>query len=120
MESEVELGDVSIARDWGWAPEYVVAMHQMLQHTSPDDCVLATAETVRLQDLVAAAFQAVGLHWKDHVRFRDTFRRPTEIQVSRLNPEKASRVLRWSAQVRMPEIVRRMSEAWRTAAGILL
>src|SRR5688572_5662839 len=36
------LGDLSIARDWGWAPEYVDAMWRMLQHDVPGDYVVAT------------------------------------------------------------------------------
>ncbi len=117
MESHVELGDVSIARDWGWAPEYVEAMHRMLQQPEPDDYLVATGETHQLQDFVAAAFATVGLNWQEHVRFRDSLRRPTEIQESRLNPEKARRVLGWAAKMKMAEVVSAMSQAWRAAAG---
>lgn len=118
LETHVELGDVSIARDWGWAPEYVVAMHRMLQHSEPDDYLVATGETYRLQEFVAAAFACVGLNWEDHVRFRDDLRRPTEIRESRLNPDKAKRVLGWSASKKMTDVVQSMSVAWRDAARI--
>lgn len=118
LETHVELGDLSIARDWGWAPEYVVAMHRMLQQSTPDDYVVATGETHQLKEFVAQAFAAVGLDWSAHVRFQDGLRRPTEIFESRLNPTKAQSVLGWSAQMRMPEIVGAMIAAYRKHAGL--
>lgn len=118
LEKHVELGDISIARDWGWAPDYVVAMHRMLQQETPDDYLVATGETHRLEDFVAAAFHSVGLDWKSHVRFQESLRRPSEIRESRLNPAKARKLLGWSAQMRMPDIVRAMIQAWQQTAGL--
>ena len=118
LDRHVELGDLSIARDWGWAPEYVVAMHRMLQQPSPDDYVVATGETHRLEDFVIQAFAAVGLDWRAHVKFHEGLRRPTEIFESRLNPAKAHSVLGWSARMRMPQIVSVMIAAYRTYAGL--
>ena len=51
----LRLGNLHISRDWGWAPEYVDAMWRMLQAPSPDDYVVATGLSVRLEDFVAAA-----------------------------------------------------------------
>ncbi|NCY03577.1 MAG: GDP-mannose 4,6-dehydratase, partial [Planctomycetia bacterium] len=48
----VSLGDLSIRRDWGWAPEYVVAMHRMLQLDTLEDFVIATGQTTSLEDFV--------------------------------------------------------------------
>jgi GDPmannose 4,6-dehydratase len=111
--SQLELGDVSIARDWGWAEEYVVAMHRMLQQPAPSDFVVATGETNTLQDFVAAAFEAVGLDWTQHVRLQPQLRRPTDISVSRLNPAKAARELGWVAGKKMRDVVRAMIEAYQ-------
>ena len=46
----LQLGDLSIQRDWGWAPEYVEAMWLMLQQQQPDDYIVATGQTYALQD----------------------------------------------------------------------
>ena len=61
------LGDLTIARDWGWAPEYVDAMWRMLQHDGPDDYVVATGQTFTLGEFVLEAFAHFGLDWRDHV-----------------------------------------------------
>jgi GDPmannose 4,6-dehydratase len=111
--SVLELGNLDVQRDWGWAPEYVDAMWRMLQQDAPDDYVVATGETHSLRAFVAEAFACVGLDWHDHVRQDPALFRRTDIAVSRADPSKARARLGWSATVRMPDVVRRMVEAER-------
>jgi GDPmannose 4,6-dehydratase len=108
---KLSLGNITIQRDWGWAPEYVEAMWLMLQQDKPDDYVIATGESHSLEEFVVAAFTQVGLDWRDHVIIDPEFFRPTEIAVSRGNPEKSGKVLGWRARNRMPEVVRLMCQA---------
>ena len=112
----LQLGNLDIQRDWGWAPEYVDAMWRMLQQTTPQDFVIATGETRPLQDFVAETFAAVGLHWRDHAETDPTLIRPTDIRVSRANPALAAAQLGWSAQTRMAGVVRQMVNAAQAAA----
>lgn len=105
------LGRLDIARDWGWAPEYVEAMWRMLQQETPRDFVIATGETHRLLDFVEQAFSVAGLDWRDHVDTSPDLFRPSDIDRSLGDPRLAEEVLGWRAQVRMPEVVRRMMEA---------
>ncbi len=105
------LGDISVQRDWGWAPEYVEAMYKMLQHDEPDDYVIATGETSALQEFVAEAFANLGLNWQDYVETDQSLYRPTDIAVGRGNPSKAKEKLGWQAQYKLPDVVRMMIEA---------
>ena len=105
------LGDLSIARDWGWAPEYVDAMWRILQVEAADDFVIATGETNTLQEFVSQTFAVFGLDWKDHVEHSTQFKRPNEIGWSQGNPEKAKRVLGWSAEKKMADVVRALCAA---------
>jgi GDPmannose 4,6-dehydratase len=107
----LSLGNLSIQRDWGWAPEYVQAMQLMLEQERPDDFVVCTGETHSLEEVVALAFREAGLEWRDHVAFDSALLRPSDIQISRGNPAKAREVLGWSAETRMPGAVRQMIEA---------
>jgi GDPmannose 4,6-dehydratase len=66
-QERLQLGNLDVQRDWGWAPEYVMAMWQMLQQDQPEDFVIATGETNSLEDFVATAFSCVGLDWQEHV-----------------------------------------------------
>lgn len=104
----LHLGNIDIQRDWGWAPEYVQAMYLMLQQNEPDDYVIATGESSKLADFVATAFASVGLNWQDHVISDRSLLRPTDLAISRGNPNKAKEKLGWQAQYKMPDIVRMM------------
>ncbi|NES87687.1 MAG: GDP-mannose 4,6-dehydratase [Moorea sp. SIO2B7] len=108
---KLNLGNISIQRDWGWAPEYVEAMYLMLQQDQPDDYLIATGESYRLEDFVAAAFACVGLDWHDHVITDASLLRPTDLSISRGNPAKAKEKLGWQAQYKMHDIVQMMVEA---------
>lgn len=110
-QDRLSLGDLSVCRDWGWAPEYVVAMHRMLQLDSPDDFVIATGHTSSLEDFVAEVFAAVGLDWRRHVVRDPTLMRPTEITVGRGDPSKAADRLGWRAEYRMPDVAHMMVAA---------
>lgn len=104
------LGNLDIQRDWGWAPEYVEAMWRMLQQQKPDDFVIATGETRSLQDFVSAAFNGVGLDWREHTKFDSNLFRPTDLAVGRANPAKAKVQLGWTATKKMEDVVRAMIE----------
>lgn len=56
----LELGNLDTKRDWGFAGDYVVAMHQMLQRETPSDYVLATGVTHSVRDFVNFVAQSVG------------------------------------------------------------
>lgn len=80
----------------------------MLQSDEADDYVVATGQTNSLQDFTAAAFDAVGLDWRDHVDSDSTLFRRTDIACSRANPDKAASNLGWRAASKMTDVVRRM------------
>jgi GDPmannose 4,6-dehydratase len=105
---KLRLGNVSISRDWGWAPEYVEAMWRMLQQELPEDYVIATGESNRLEDFVAEAFTCAGLDWRDHVETDPELYRPTEIALGLGNPARANERLGWQARYAMRDVVRMM------------
>lgn len=109
----LRLGDLSIERDWGWAPEYVEAMWAMLQAERAEDLVIATGQTVPLEVFVAEAFANVGLDWRDHVDIDPQLFRPSELRVSRADPSRAEQVLGWRARSRAADVVRKMVTALR-------
>ena len=113
--TRLSLGDVTVARDWGYAPEYVDAMWRMLQRDKPGDYVIATGEAHTVEDFVDAVFAEVGLSWRDHVDVDPTLFRPSDIRYSRGNAARARQELGWQATTRFPELVRILVEAERRA-----
>jgi len=109
-KERLELGDTSIERDWGWAPEYVEAMWAMLQQERAEDYVIATGQTRPLTYFVEQAFACLGLDSFEHVSSNTALRRPTDIPVSRANPTKAQRGLGWRARHHIDDVVRMMVE----------
>ncbi|HWF28547.1 MAG TPA: GDP-mannose 4,6-dehydratase [Mycobacterium sp.] len=103
------LGDVTVERDWGWAPDYVEAMYRMALHDNGDDFVVATGVTHSVQDFVAAAFAAAGIEdWKAHVDSDAAFTRPRDRGVAVGDPTKAGSVLGWYPTFGFDEIVKAM------------
>ena len=111
------LGNLSIRRDWGWAPDYVEAMWKMLQRDQPDDFIVASGVAHSLEEFVATAFVEVGLNWRDHVDYDSSLVRSSEIMCSLGDPSKAAQILDWRATVKFPEIVARMVRAEHEGAA---
>lgn len=104
------VGDLSIERDWGWAPEYVEAMWAMLQRPEPEDFVIATGRHSSLQSFVETSFASLGLDWHKHVRQDKSLFRPSEIRSGCGRPDKASSLLGWTARTTVEEVAARMAE----------
>ncbi len=85
----VELGTLAVARDWGWAPEYVEAMALMLRQEQPEDYVIATGVPSTLESFVAAAFSYFELDWKRYVTTTSSNFRPLDIDTNVGNAAKA-------------------------------
>ena len=109
-KEKLHLGNITIARDWGWAPEYVEAMWLMLQQDDPEDFVIATGETNSLEEFISEAFACKKLDWVDHVVTDASLLRPSEIIVSQGNPAKAYEKLGWRANYKMRDVVKMMIE----------
>ena len=112
----LRLGDLSVRRDWGWAPEYVEAMWRMVQQEQPTDFVICTGQTESLSAFVEEAFAAVGLSWKDHVDEDRSLFRPGDIRSSAGTAAKARELLGWTARYRMRDVARAMVSAARASA----
>ncbi len=111
QQEKLYLGNVDIQRDWGWAEDYVEAMYLMLQQDRSDDYVIATGESYKLAEFIEIAFRLVNLDWQDYVVSDKDLRRPTDIAVSRGNPQKARTKLGWQAKHKLADIVRMMMAA---------
>ena len=107
----LSLGDLSVRRDWGWAPEYVVAMHRMLQLDTLEDFVIATGQTTSLEDFVREVFASLGLDWRKHVVRDPALTRPSEILSGQADTSYATARLGWTAQSHMKDVARMMVEA---------
>ena len=111
LAQKLELGNLEVCRDWGWAPEYVEAMWLMMQQQEPDDFVIATGRMESLAYFVATAFAYFDLDWQQYVQTNPAFFRPNEIQHSVGNPQRAMEILRWPKPTDIDGVIQKMCAA---------
>jgi GDPmannose 4,6-dehydratase len=105
---KLQLGNIDIERDWGWAPDYVEAMWLMLQQPKPDDYVIATGQTTSLREFISMTFDSLGLNWQESVVIDPTLFRPTDLAIGRADSSKAQQKLSWKATHSLKDIVGEM------------
>lgn len=115
------IGNLDAKRDWGFAPDYVKGMHAMLQHSEPDDFVLATGKTTTVRDFIefcavsleieigwtGTAQEEVGFDKKTQkiiVEVSKEFFRPAEVDVLLGDATKAREILGWRSQTNIKEL----------------
>ena len=109
--SELRLGNIDSARDWGFAGDYVEAMWRMMQQQEPDDYVVGTGAKHSVRDFCAAAFGHVGLDWKKYVKTDPRFVRPAEVDVLLADASRARTELGWAPKVGFEQLVHMMVDA---------
>jgi len=105
------LGNLDAVRDWGYAKEYVESMWLMLQQKNPGDYVVATGIGATVRDFAQAAFEHVGLNYKDHVELDERYVRPTEVDALIGDPSKVENVLGWRAKTDWKTLAKLMVDA---------
>ena len=115
-KEKLYLGNLDAVRDWGYAKEYVESMWLMLQQKNPGDYVVATGIGATVRDFAQAAFEHVGLNYKDHVELDKRYVRPTEVDALIGDPSKVEKVLGWRAKTDWKTLAKLMVDADLVAA----
>jgi GDPmannose 4,6-dehydratase len=103
------LGNLNTEVDWGYAPDFVAAMHLTLALPEGEDFVIATGQAHTVADFVATAFSAANLDWKDWVDVRPGLvvkEQPLRVG----NANKLRRLSGWAPSVSFAEMVRLLVE----------
>lgn len=110
LQKKLYLGNLDAKRDWGFAGDYVDAMHKMLTHDVPGDYVVATGETHSIREFLEIAFGYAGLDYNDYVETLPEFYRPAEVELLMGDGSKAKEVLGWTPKVTFKELIAMMLE----------
>lgn len=103
------LGNLDISRDWGWAPDYVDGMISILNHSSPDDFILATGRSRTLREFVATAFYCVGISdWENFLRIDPSLSRPADVISVVGDATKAHKILGWAPTTSFEVMIKAM------------
>ena len=126
-DKPVELGNLDVRRDWGFAGDYVEGMWRMLQQEAADDYVLATGVTTTVRDFFTYAGEALGMDlvWDGEaenetatdrksgklvLKVNPKFYRPAEVELLIGDASKAREKLGWEATVDVRSLARLMAE----------
>jgi GDPmannose 4,6-dehydratase len=110
---KLRLGNLDARRDWGFAGDYVRAMHLMLQQETPQDYVIGTGESHSVREFVGAALERAGVDVSvdDFVEVDPKFLRKNEIHNLIGDATLAANDLGWVRDVNFPQLVGMMVEA---------
>lgn len=112
------LGNLYAKRDWGYAPEYCMAMWEIMQQPKPDDFVLGLGEPHTVQEFVKEAFNYVDLNYEDYVRTDQRYFRPTEADELYADSRKAQKAFNWNPRIKFKDLVKIMVDADMRKAGL--
>jgi GDPmannose 4,6-dehydratase len=105
LEKKLELGDITIVRDWGCAEEYVKGMHLMLQQETPEDMIISTGMSISLEQFVDYVFKKYGLNYKEHLIINNDLKRPNEIKMSKLSNNTLHSKLKWKPKNNVNNVI---------------
>jgi GDPmannose 4,6-dehydratase len=107
-QNTLELGNLAVARDWGWAPDYADAIHRMLSADTPDDYIVATGKTHSLMDLIYELCILADLDPDQIIKFDSSLLRPTDLSTTSLSPDKILRNLGWKSSTNFLQLVKNL------------
>lgn len=117
-QKKLYLGNLSAKRDWGYAPEYVEGMWNILQQGRGDDYVIGTGQTHSVEDFLKVVFDYADLDYKKYIEIDKSYFRPTEVEHLVADSTKAKKELGWDPKVTLSGLAKIMLDADMRAAGI--
>ena len=111
LQSQLTLGNLSAARDWGFSGDYVEGMYLMMQHNEADDWVLATGEAYTVKQFAQKAFEVLDLDWEKFTSTSEKYERPNEVKHLLGDSSKAKKILGWEPKTSFEDLVKMMVES---------
>lgn len=110
--NDLILGNLDSHRDWGHSADYVEAIRLILEHSEPDDFVVATGVTNSVRNLLEFTFGALDLNYLDYVKQDEKFMRPEELPYLKGDPTKIREKLNWTPKYTFEDLIQEMIKSW--------
>lgn len=106
------LGNIDGRRDWGYAGDYVKAMHAMLQSERPDDFIVSSGKSHSVREFLEISLKAAGLDGsiEEFVDIDFSLQRPADSAVLVGDNTKAKMLLNWTPETSFEDLVQLMLE----------
>ncbi len=112
LQDKLELGNMDAYRDWGHSKDYVKAMHMIINHSEPDDFVVATGVTHSVREMCDHVFSKLDLNYKDYVVQNPKFLRAEELKYLKGDSAKIRETLGWKPEYTFETLMDEMVEHW--------
>ena len=112
LNDKLVLGNLDSSRDWGHSKDYVKAMNLMMNHSKPDDFVVATGETRTVRELCEYVFKKLDLNMDKYISQSEKFMRPEELKFLCGDSSKIKKELGWKPEYSFESMIDEMIEFW--------
>ena len=111
ISKKIQLGNIDVQKDWGYAVDFVRAMWMMLQQDNPEDYILCTGKAHYLSEFLSESFLCIGIeNWKDYIEINQNFVRKNEAKLIIGDYSKIKNNIGWEPIVGFKEMIRIMVE----------
>ena len=104
----LQLGDINIYRDWGWAPDYVEAMWLILQRAKPQDFIIGSGKVYSLKDFVYEVFRYLNISKKNLKTNVKKYKRKIDLKGYKANITETKKLLKWKPKLKFKSIIHKM------------
>ena len=112
LQDKLEMGNMDSYRDWGHSKDYVRAMNMIMNHSKPDDFVIASGETHSVRDLCEYVFKKLDMDYSKFVVQNPKYMRPEELDYLRGDCSRAKKILGWEPEYTFESMLDEMIEFW--------
>jgi GDPmannose 4,6-dehydratase len=112
ISKSLEMGNMDSFRDWGHSKDYVRAMHMIINHSQPDDFVVATGETHSVREMCEYVFAKLGLDYRDYITQNPIYLRPEELPYLKGDCSKLKQTFNWQPEYTFETLMDEMIEFW--------
>jgi len=106
--NKLDLGNLEVTRDWGWASEYVQIMYKIMNLKKEDDFIIATGKNTKLLNIVKYIFAHYNLNYKKYIRKSKSLIRSYEIKKISANNNKLQKAIKYKPKILINEIIKKM------------
>jgi GDPmannose 4,6-dehydratase len=107
-KENIKVGNISIKRDWGYAPKYVEAMWLILQHHQADDFLICSGNIMSLENLIVTIMNELGLDIKQYIQIDPNLFRPVDLEEIYGDNNKAKSLLKWDYKMSNEDLVKQL------------
>ncbi|MEH2483602.1 GDPmannose 4,6-dehydratase [Nitrobacteraceae bacterium AZCC 2146] len=108
FDGKLYLGDIGVRRDFGFAGDFVEAMHLIVRNDTPSDYAVGTGHAHSIAEFCEVAFKVGGLDWNKYVSVDQKLLRKVDSHFTQADPSKLQTQLSWQPKVNFPTLVEMM------------